>query len=152
MIRHMAFRLTVAVALGAGLCTPSAICAEPASSPQSAWSDVSLKPGAGSKDPLVNRGKEVFDARCRACHGDYPKSNAPASNSLYALPPMAGTVALEARYKGSKPALLEQRTDLTPAQVTFFVRRGSGIMAPFRPTEVSNDDLTALGAYLARKR
>jgi hypothetical protein len=49
--------------------------------------------------------------------------------------------------------LLEERRDLTPELVALFVRRGGGgAMPSFRPTEVSNDDLKALGAYLARKR
>ena len=65
---------------------------------------------------------------------------------------MAGTIALELKYKGQVPAMLEERKDLTPEVVAFFVRRGSGIMPPFRPTEVSGEDLKALGAYLARKR
>jgi hypothetical protein len=65
---------------------------------------------------------------------------------------MAGTQALEAKYKGAKPALLEQRTDLTPDVVRFFVRHGSGVMPFFRKTEVSDADLDALAAYLTRKR
>ena len=66
---------------------------------------------------------------------------------------MPGTFALELRYKGKKPALLEERTDLTAEAVAAFVRHGGGgFMPPFRPTEVSNEDLEALGAYLARKR
>jgi mono/diheme cytochrome c family protein len=65
---------------------------------------------------------------------------------------MAGTAALEIKYKGEKPALLEERTDLTPEVVAFFVRKGSGVMPPFRPTEVSDDDLKALGAYLSRQQ
>jgi mono/diheme cytochrome c family protein len=64
-----------------------------------------------------------------------------------------GTFALELRYKGAKPALLEERTDLTPEAVAAFVRHGGGgFMPPFRPTEVSDDDVKAVGAYLSRKR
>jgi mono/diheme cytochrome c family protein len=102
-------------------------------------------------DPLVKRGKEVFEARCQVCHGAYSK-NPSQGSSIYASPEMPGTVALEMRYKGQKPALLEERRDLTPELVAIFVRRGGGgAMPAFRPTEVSNDDLKALGAYLARK-
>ena len=64
-----------------------------------------------------------------------------------------GTFALQLRYKGQKTALLEERTDLTPEAVAAFVRHGGGgFMPAFRPTEVSDEDLKALGAYLARKR
>ena len=65
---------------------------------------------------------------------------------------MPGTAALALKYKSAKPAELELRTDLTPEFVALFVRKGAGIMPPFRPTELSGEDLKALGAYLARKR
>jgi hypothetical protein len=69
------------------------------------------------------------------------------------MPQAPGTYALELKYKGQKPALLEERTDLTPESVAAFVRHGGGgFMPPFRPTEVSAEDLRALGAYLSRKR
>ena len=71
---------------------------------------------------------------------------------LLVLPPMPGTQALQAKYKGEKPALLAQRTDLTPEVIAVFVRHGTGSMPFFRPTELSDGDLKALGAYLARKR
>jgi mono/diheme cytochrome c family protein len=149
----MTRRLAIKAAAGAAVLWASgAAFADPASSPQSAWSDVPLKSAAQFKDPLLARGKEVFDARCEACHGAAPKRDPKAPITVYSLPPRSGTAALEARYKGSKPALLEQRTDLTPETVAFFVRHGGGVMPPFRPTEVSGEDLKALGAYLARKR
>ena len=53
--------------------------------------------------------------------------------------------------KAPNRAELELGTDLTPEFVALFVRKGAGIMPPFRPTELSGDDLKALGAYLARK-
>jgi mono/diheme cytochrome c family protein len=99
----------------------------------------------------VRRGKQVFDARCRTCHGAAdPHGKTEASK---ATPLVPGTYALSLRYKGLKPALLEERTDLTPEAVAAFVRHGGGgFMPPFRPTEVSDEDLKAVGAYLARKR
>lgn len=149
---RMAFRFAVVTSLSAGLMCLTNAFADPASSPQSAWRRSPLKADANLSDPLVKRGKEVFDARCRVCHGTYTK-NPSQGSSIYASPEMPGTAALELRYKGQKPALLEERTDLTPEMVAAFVRRGGGgAMPAFRPTEVSSDDLKALGAYLARKR
>ncbi len=113
---------------------------------QSSWTTFQVQPDPSLRDPLERRGREVFQARCNLCHGDFPKDVGPG------VPPMAGTQALQAKYKGSKPALLEQRTDLTAQTVVFFVRHGTGFMPFFRPTEVSDDDLAALGAYLSRKR
>jgi (+)-pinoresinol hydroxylase len=147
MSRRTGFLLSLVVGLVVGLGSAGGAWADPASSPQSAWRGSPLKADASLTDPLVRRGKEVFDARCRACHG----AQAQGKPNLAAQVP--GTFALELRYKGKKPALLEERTDLTAEAVAAFVRHGGGgFMPPFRPTEVSNEDLKALGAYLARKR
>jgi mono/diheme cytochrome c family protein len=143
-------RLAVALMLVGSLAVMRCALADPASSPQSAWRKSTLKADPGLKDPLVRRGKEVFDARCQACHGAYSK---PQGVSVFTMPQMPGTYTLELKYKGQKPALLEERTDLTPEAVAVFVRHGGGgFMPAFRPTEVSDEDLKALGAYLARKR
>jgi mono/diheme cytochrome c family protein len=81
------------------------------------------------------RGKEVFDYWCAACHGSGPGK--------------PGTGALQALYNDQKPALLEERTDLTPELTKSFVRTGVSIMPFFRKTEISDADLDALAAYLA---
>jgi mono/diheme cytochrome c family protein len=131
-------RLTLLIAL---LAAPAIAQAQ-----TSSWTTFQPKGRAGDP-PLVQRGQEVFQARCNLCHGAPPKDAGPGTGAW-----MAGTQALEARYKGSKPALLEQRTDLTPDLVKFYVRHGSGVMPFFRKTEVSDADLDALAAYLSRKR
>ncbi|MEJ0034644.1 MAG: cytochrome c [Gammaproteobacteria bacterium] len=86
----------------------------------------------------VKKGKDVFEYWCLPCHGNGPMK--------------PGTSALEAKYKGTRPAKLEDRTDLTPDLTRFFVRTGVNVMPPFRKTEISDADLKALGAYLARPR
>jgi mono/diheme cytochrome c family protein len=90
--------------------------------------------GAQAQEPRA-RGQAVFENRCAPCHA--PGGRHP------------GTQALEARYKGAKPAALEQRTDLTPELTRAFVRTGVSVMPPFRKTEISDSDLDALAAYLA---
>jgi mono/diheme cytochrome c family protein len=92
-------------------------------------------PLASAQIPLKERGLEVFRYWCAPCH------SAGAGNP--------GTVALEVRYQGSKPAPLEERTDLAPELTKLFVRNGISIMAPFRKTEITDADLEALAAYLA---
>ncbi|MFM2371694.1 MAG: hypothetical protein RIS85_1416 [Pseudomonadota bacterium] len=92
-------------------------------------------------DPLA-RGKALFDYHCAACHGSG------IGNPGETMKP--GTAALAAKYGGTLPARLEDRTDLTPETVAFFVRNGATVMAPYRKTEVSDADLAAIGAYLAR--
>ena len=154
-MNRAASRVALILSVAAGTSLLGTASADPAATAQSAsavtaqsaWSRSALKPYASLKDPLVKRGKEVFDARCRACHGAYVKGN----DALAMQVP--GTFALQLRYKGQKTALLEERTDLTPEAVAAFVRHGGGgFMPAFRPTEVSDEDLKALGAYLARKR
>lgn len=86
----------------------------------------------------VEKGHQVFQKWCAPCHApgrkEYP-----------------GTVALYAKYHGKKPAALEQRTDLTGEMITYYVRHGVTVMPFFRKTEVSDQDLKALIAYLTRK-
>jgi mono/diheme cytochrome c family protein len=77
----------------------------------------------------------VFRNWCTPCHA--PGTRHP------------GTQALEALYKGAKPAALEERTDLVPELTASFVRSGVSVMPPFRKTEISDADLAALAAYLA---
>jgi len=84
------------------------------------------------------RGKAVYDEWCAGCHDPGPRH--------------PGTQALEALYKGSKPAALEERADLLPAITETFVRKGVSVMAPFRKTEIGDEDLAALAAYLAPRR
>lgn len=94
-------------------------------------------------DPAqVQRGNQVFQYWCATCHGA-GVGNGGAKN-------LPGTAALMAKYKGEKPGLLEERTDLTPDLVRFFVRNGVSIMPQFRKVEVNDPDLDAIGAYLSR--
>lgn len=89
-------------------------------------------------DAAVQRGHAVFKYWCAACHGAGERN--------------PGTMALQAKYAGAKPAALEERRDLTPTVTKSFVRLGVSVMAPFRKTEISDADLDAVAAYLARRR
>ncbi|WP_408598441.1 c-type cytochrome [Pseudomonas sp. PLMAX] len=82
-------------------------------------------------------GQKVFEKWCMPCHGkgnNYP-----------------GTVALEARYKGALPGPLQERVDLTPEIVKYFVRNGISVMPFFRKTEISDTELDALAKYLQKQ-
>ena len=83
----------------------------------------------------AERGREVYQKWCTPCHG-----------TGLGKP---GTSALAAH--GAKPAVLEQRTDLTPKMVETAVRNGLNFMPRFRKTEISNADLAAIIDYLAHK-
>ena len=85
-------------------------------------------------------GQTVFNRWCAGCH-------APLDERKTRL---AGTYALAERYKGSRPAALEQRSDLSRAYIKQIVRSGMNIMPATRKTEISDRDLDALAAYLAK--
>jgi mono/diheme cytochrome c family protein len=95
--------------------------------------------GADSPPAAQQRGRQVFEHWCAPCH-------APVSGNER----LPGTSTLQSIYQGTKPAALEQRTDLTAAMVAFYVRHGDNAMPWFRRTEISDADLAALAAYLSR--
>jgi (+)-pinoresinol hydroxylase len=98
-----------------------------------AWSRATVTPPPGAPDGYLQ-----FQNSCAVCHG--------------AGPERPGTRALAAKYKGAQPALLEQRTNLTPDFIKYTVRHGVSVMPPFRKTELSDADLNAIAAYLTRKK
>src|SRR5690606_3435796 len=85
--------------------------------------------------PHLEEGKQAYKVWCAPCHAPNPR--------------LAGTLALQTKYEGRIPAALEDRTDLTPALVEYFVRNGVAWMAPFRPTELTDAQVAAIGAYLS---
>lgn len=88
----------------------------------------------------VERGKQVYERSCAMCHG-------PGLHGRRLLP---GTAALQVKYGGKLPAVLDERTNLSAAYVERVVRRGLEGMPFFRPTEVTNQELRDLAAYLSR--
>jgi mono/diheme cytochrome c family protein len=115
-----------------------------ASAQNSSWT---LFPSQGQESgtPKVQRGEEVFHDLCSGCHGPVIKNASPGIGAT-----MPGTDALAAKYKGAKPAMLEERTDLTLPFIKVYVRNGVSVMPLFRKTELSDADLDALSAYLTR--
>jgi mono/diheme cytochrome c family protein len=92
--------------------------------------------GAAADEAQQQRGRDVYTYWCWNCHSEGVGK--------------PGTQALAAKYKGSKPAILDQRTDLRPPVTKAFVRKGVSIMPYFRKTEVTDSQLDALAAYLDR--
>ncbi|HEY7840262.1 MAG TPA: cytochrome c [Gammaproteobacteria bacterium] len=95
--------------------------------------------GSVSAADDVEHGREVYAKWCAPCHAPGPEIH-------------PGTEALAAKYRGEKPAALEERTDLTVEFTKQMVRNGVSIMPFFRKTEISDADLAALAAFLARSR
>jgi mono/diheme cytochrome c family protein len=96
---------------------------------------------AGTDATTVAEGKALFTRLCTPCHG--------AARSDMGRAMLPGTDALRIKYKGTLPALLEQRTDLTPQVIRTFVRRGTWSMPPLRKTEISDAEIDAVSAYIA---
>lgn len=88
--------------------------------------------------PPKDAGKEVFRRWCSACHARGDRQ--------------PGTSALAAKYGGQQPAALEERLDLEPDLVRYFVRHGVSVMPSFRKTEITDAELDALAAYLGPRR
>jgi (+)-pinoresinol hydroxylase len=81
-------------------------------------------------------GQVVYERWCAPCHAPGPGH--------------PGTQSLQLKYGGKTPAALLDRTDLSAQAVAVFVRQGVLMMAPFRKTEISDAELAALSAYVAR--
>ncbi len=60
-----------------------------------------------------------------------------------------GTESLQIKYKGTPPAVLLDRTDLTADVIKVFVRQGALSMPPFRKTEITDAELAALSTWMA---
>ncbi len=126
-MKKFAAFLGIALAI---LFVPKSAPAQEAASRSSAWVISTVK---GEGQP---RGYVQYQNYCSMCHG------------VGAGKP--GTLALQAKYKGAVPALLANRTDLTPQLIKNYVRNGISVMPIFRKTEISDADLDAIAAYLTR--
>jgi mono/diheme cytochrome c family protein len=89
----------------------------------------------------AQRGKAKFDHSCAPCHADGPGDDGRAM--------LPGTEALTLKYRGTIPAVLEQRTDLTAPVIKAFVRSGTFSMPPFRKTELTDAEIEDIAAYIA---
>lgn len=91
--------------------------------------------GAAASAQMPGDGKALFHEKCAMCHG----------------PGGMGT-GLLARRVDPKVAELEKRDDLTPDYVTTAARTGIGNMPAISRGEVSDKQLAAIAAYLAKGR
>ena len=92
-------------------------------------------PAFAADQPPAERGREVYQKWCTPCHGTglgKPGTSVAAAHGL-------------------NPAVLEQRTNLTPKMIETAVRNGQSFMPRFRKTEISDADVSAIVAYLVHK-
>lgn len=98
------------------------------------------KPNLQHESELVTQGRLAFERNCAACHAKGPSEGR--------VPLLPGTFALSLKYRDDKiPAALEDRTDLTPEYIETVVRHGIFSMPPLGKTDVSDQELIAIGAY-----
>jgi mono/diheme cytochrome c family protein len=100
-----------------------------------------LSGAAAAQDEAAVRGQAVFDHLCAPCH-----ARGPGDDGREMLP---GTAALQIKYRGEVPPALEDRDDLSADLLAVFLRQGTFSMPPFRPTELSDQDIANIAAYLA---
>ena len=94
------------------------------------------EPSNGIDSPSqYETGRAVFDQWCWECHG---KDN----------PHGSGTWSMRKRDGNARSPYLEDRSDLNYEYVAFVVRNGQLFMPSFRYTEISDEELVALSAYL----
>jgi mono/diheme cytochrome c family protein len=86
-------------------------------------------------------GRVLFERQCAPCHGTGPGADGAAM--------LPGTAMLAAKYQGQRPAPLELRADLPAPVLRVFVRRGSGAMPAFRPSELTNAQIDQIADYIA---
>ena len=108
------------VAVALGVCAP--------------LSTRSAQHSAPAKNSVRSQGGKVFDKWCSDCHST---AGGP------------GSLGLQRKYRGTLPAVLEQRSDLHADYVKWAVRHGISFMPSFRKTEISDTDLALLAAYLS---
>jgi mono/diheme cytochrome c family protein len=115
-----------AVAACAVLAVAQGGCALPSTrpAPHAAAAAATARPAGG----------KIYDKWCSDCHS---------------TPSGPGSLALQRRYAGAVPAVLEQRSNLPPDFVKLVVRRGMSFMPSFRKTEISDAELALVAAYLA---
>jgi len=80
-------------------------------------------------------GERVYQRWCVHCH------SAGRGNP--------GTQSLQVKYGNKEPAVLLERTDLTPEFVALSLRQGVMSMPPFRKTEITDEELAAVSKWVA---
>ncbi len=97
--------------------------------------------GAQESEAAVERGAAVYETWCAHCHDRLPEGSAPEM--------LPGVASLVLKYDGALSPYIEERPDLADFEVLeAFLRNGAGSMPPFRKTEITDEDIEAVAAYL----
>ena len=88
-------------------------------------------------------GQQVFEHYCTPCHGAGPGDDG--------APMLPGTHAIYLKYRGERPPLLQDRSDLSYDFIRTVVRGGLASMPPFRKTELTDTELADIKAYFDKQ-
>ena len=104
-------------------------------SDESAESPAATAPASSASTQAIDpdRGQQVYEHYCVHCHA--PGTRHPGSAMLAAL-------------KGEEMSVIKGRPDLTSEYIKTIVRSGLIEMPPFRPTEITDAELTSLAEYV----
>ncbi len=90
----------------------------------------------GASVPREMSGKELYDHWCADCHNPGPGH--------------PGTLRLAGDMGEENSVLLEK--EMAPEVIRYAVRNGFQMMPPFRPTEITDEELARLVDYLVKKQ
>jgi len=96
-----------------------------------------------AQEDAAARGNAKFQHSCAPCHG-----RGRGDDGRETLP---GTEALQIKYQGALPPVLEDRSDLSAEVLAVYLRRGTMSMPPFRKTELTDAEIDDIAAYLAEE-
>ncbi len=90
-----------------------------------------VTPCIGQEAPVGGQG--LFEKWCSPCHGVGE----------------AASIFLDKKYQGAIPGVIEQRNDITRELVTLRIRTQIPGMPAFRPTELTDMEVSQIADYLA---
>lgn len=93
-------------------------------------------PEVASPPAVARTGEDIYNLQCKACHD--PGGGHPA-------------ILLLAEKHGAEKSVIKGREDLTEDYIKSIVRNGLLEMPPFRPTEVTDEELDLIAAYIKQK-
>jgi (+)-pinoresinol hydroxylase len=96
------------------------------------WARATQQAAPAAK-PVRTAGGKIYDKWCSDCHS---------------TPAGSGSMALQRKYGGTPPAILDLRNDMNSDYVKLMVRQGVSFMPTFRKTEISDAELELLAAYV----
>ena len=89
-----------------------------------------------SNKEIIAKGEKIFVNQCEFCHGRGIEQG--------------GTHRLRQRYGGTVTEYVQDRTDMEPEYIRNIVRNWNIGMPAIRPTEITDEELEWLIAYLTR--